>query len=99
MKKKILKILKITVIIMIIIALVFSLVISQNGHHLEICHEEHCAFCTIIQIAKNIISLYAPLYISIIIGALIHIFLSRLRIEKYMFIQSSLVLKKVQLNE
>ena len=97
--KKILKVLKIIMIIMIIVALVFSIIVSQNGYHLEICHDEHCVHCLIIHIAQNIISIFVEFFVATIIGALIHLFLSRLRKEKMIYTQTSLVFRKVQLNE
>jgi uncharacterized membrane protein YdjX (TVP38/TMEM64 family) len=99
MKRRLIKAIKIAIIILIAATLVFSLIASQDEHHLETCHEEHCAHCTIIQIAQSIICISIAVVIAIVIGALIYMFLARLHKEQEIFIQDSLVFQKVQLNE
>lgn len=99
MNKKILKAIKIAVVVFIIATLVCSLIVSQDEHHLETCHEDHCFYCAIIHIAQNIISLSIAFVVAIVIGVLIYFFLSRLHKEQVIFVQSSLVFQKVQLNE
>ena len=99
MNIKILKAIKIAVIIFIIATLVFSLIVSQDEHHLETCHEDHCIYCAIIHFSQNIISLSIAFAVTVVIGALIYFFLSRLHKEQEIFVQSSLVFQKVQLNE
>ena len=99
MNKKILKAIKIVVVVLMVVTLVFSLIVSQDAHHLETCHEDHCTWCSIIHIAQNIISLSIAFVVAIVIGVLIYFFLSRLHKEKEIFVQSSLVFQKVQLNE
>lgn len=99
MNKKILKSIKIAVIIFIIVTLVFSIIVSQDEHHLETCHEDHCIWCSIIHIAQNIIGLSTAFVVAVVIGILIYFFLSRLHKEQIVFVQSSLVFQKVQLNE
>lgn len=99
MNKKILKAIKMAVIVFIIATLVCSIIVSQDEHHLETCHEEHCVYCAIIHIAQNIISLSIAFVVAIVIGVLIYFFLSRLHKEQEIFVQSSLVFQKVQLNE
>ena len=99
MNKEILKVIKIAVIVFIIATLVCSLIVSQDEHHLETCHEDHCIYCAIIHIAQNIISLSIAFVVAIVIGVLIYFFLSRLHKEQVIFVQSSLVFQKVQLNE
>lgn len=99
MNKKIIKLLKIAMVICIIIALVFALFISQNNHHLDVCQKDNCVLCTIIHIAQTIINISFAFIIVMMVGFLIFSFLSRLRNEKEVFVQSSLVFQKVQLNE
>ena len=99
MNKKILKAVKIAVVVLMVATLIFSLIVSQDEHHLETCHEEHCVYCAIIHIAQNIISLSIAFVVAIVIGVLIYFFLSRLHKEQEIFVQSSLVFQKVQLNE
>lgn len=99
MNKKILKTIKIAVVVLMAATLVFSLIVSQDEHHLETCHEDHCIYCAIIHIAQNIISLSIDFVVPIVIGVLIYFFLSRLHKEQIVFVQSSLVFQKVQLNE
>lgn len=99
MNKKIIKAFKIAMVILIALTLVLSLVASQDEHHLETCHDEHCAHCTMIQIAQSIIYISIAFVIAIVIGFLIYSFLARIYKEQEVFIQESLVLQKVQLNE
>lgn len=99
MNKKIIKAIKISIIVFIIATLVFSLIVSQDEHHLETCHEDHCIYCAIIHIAQNIISLSIAFIVAVVIGVLIYFFLSRLHKEQVVFVLSSLVFQKVQLNE
>lgn len=99
MNRKILKAIKIAVVVLIVATLVFSIIVSQDEHHLETCHEDHCIYCAIIHIAQNIISLVISFVVAVVIGVLIYFFLSRLHKEQVVFVQSSLVIQKVQLNE
>lgn len=99
MNKKILKAIKIAAVVFIIVTLVFSLIVSQDEHHLETCHEDHCIWCSFIHIAQNIISLSIAFVVAVIIGVLIYFFLSRLHKEQVVFVLVSLVFQKVQLNE
>lgn len=99
MNKKILKAIKIAVIIFIVATLVCSLIVSQDEHHLETCHEEHCVYCAIIHLAHNIINLSIAYAVAVVIGVLIYFFLSRLFRRQVVFVLLSLVFQKVQLNE
>ena len=99
MNRKLLNAIKTLIIFLIIATLVFSIIVSQDEHHLETCHEEHCAHCMIILMAQSIISISIAFVIAIVIGALIYMFLARIHKEQEIFIQESLVLQKVQLNE
>ena len=99
MNKKILKAIKIAVVVLMVATLIFSLIVSQDERHLETCHEDHCIYCVIIHIAQNIISLSIAFIVAVVIGVLIYFFLSRLHKEQVVFVQSSLVFQKVQLNE
>ena len=99
MNRKLLKALKLAIIVLIMATLVFSIIVSQDEHHLETCHEEHCAHCMIILMAQSIISISIAFVIAIVIGALIYMFLARIHKEQEIFIQDSLVFQKVQLNE
>ena len=99
MNKKILKAIKIAVVVFIIATLVCSLIVSQDEHHLETCHKDHCFYCAIIHIAQNIISLSIAFVVAIVIGVLIYFFLSRLLRRQEIFVLVSLVFQKVQLNE
>ena len=99
MNKKVLKAIKIVVIILMSATLVCSLIVSQDEHHLETCHEDHCIYCAIIHIAQNIISLSIAFIVAVVIGVLIYFFLSRLLRRQEIFVLVSLVFQKVQLNE
>ena len=99
MNKKILKIIKITIIILMVTTVVFSLIVSQDEHHLEICNEDHCIYCEIIHMAQSIINLSIAFIVAVVIGVLIYFFLLRLHKKQIVFVQSSLVFQKVQLNE
>lgn len=99
MNKKMLEAIKITVIIFVITNLIFSIIVSQDEHHIKTCQDEHCTYCTIIQISQNILDLSIAFIIKITIGFLVYFFLSRLCKKHFVFAQSSLVFQKVQLNE
>ena len=99
MNRKILKFIKTIIIVLFIATLILSMVVSQDRHHLETCHKDHCSICTIIHIAQNIINLSIAFIICIVLGFLVHFFLSRLHKEQTFFVQSSLVFQKVQMNE
>lgn len=99
MNKKILKVIKIALVVFIAATLTFSLIVSQDEHHMETCHEDHCIYCAIIHIAQNIINISIAIVIAVVIGVLIYYFLSKLHKKQIVFVQSSLVFQKVQLNE
>ena len=99
MNKKILKTIRLSIIVFAIAILFFSIIGSQDEHHLETCHEDHCIWCSIIHIAQNIISLVISHVVAVVIGVLIYFFLSRLHKEQVIFVLVSLVFQKVQLNE
>lgn len=99
MNRKLLNAIKTIIIVLIMATLVFSIIVSQDEHHLENCHEEHCAHCMVILMAQSIISISIAFVIAIVIGALIYLFLARLYKEQEIFLQDSLVFQKVQLNE
>ncbi len=99
MDKRILKLIKLAIVVFIVAIFTFSIIVSQDEHHLETCHEDHCIYCAIIHIAQNIISLSSAIVIAVMIGVLINFFLSILHKEKDVFVLISLVFQKVQLNE
>ena len=99
MKRKILRIINVLIAVAIITTIVFSLIVSQDEHHLEDCQEEHCLICVIIHIAQNIINFLITFVIVMIIGFLIYFFLSRLYKSEIVVVQLSLVSLKVQFNE
>lgn len=99
MRNKVLRVTKILAVALIIAILAFSLIVSQDEHHLEICHEDCCAQCAIIHIAQIIINLTIAVVIAVVIGILIYFFLSRLHKIQTFFVLFSLVFQKVQLNE
>lgn len=97
--KKFLKTIKLFIIVFIISSLIISLFISQYEQHLTTCHDERCFYCLIIYIAQNIINLAATFIIYVILVILIHYLFLRLHKDKIIFLKSSLVFQKVQLNE
>lgn len=99
MNKNVLKTIKVIIIVFIVATLIFSIVVSQDEHHLEKCHKDECIYCAIIHIAQNIMILSISVVIDIMLGILIYYFLSRLCKEKEFYEQFSLVFQKVQLNE
>lgn len=99
MKRNTSRIINIVFYALIIAFLVFSLIVSQDEHHLELCHEDHCVYCTIIHVAQIITNLSIACVIVAITGFLIFFFLSRLYKEQEFFVLNSLVFQKVQLNE
>ena len=100
MENKIIKAIRLFAIVSICIALVFSIIISQDEHHLETCHEDNCKICNMIHIAQIIINIsFGIIILCLAIGFLIYFILSRLHKNIIIFVQSSLVFQKVQLNE
>ena len=99
MKKNELRIITNVFYVLTITILVFSLIVSQDEHHLELCHEEHCSYCAIIHVAQIITYLSIACVIVAITGFLIFFFLSRLYKEQKFFVLNSLVFQKVQFNE
>ena len=83
MNRKILKAIKIAVIVFIIATLVCSLIVSQDEHHLETCHDEHCTVCSMIQMAQSIISLSVAIVMCTFEGFLIYFLLSRIYKELF----------------
>ena len=93
------KVIKVTISVLIITTLLVSLIISNDEHHIETCHEEHCFRCIIIYFAQNLINFSIGFVIATTIGVLIYLFLSRLHKKTITFVQSSLIIQKTQLNE
>lgn len=99
MNRELQKVMKIAMIVFAIAIFVFSFIVSQDSHHLETCHKDHCIYCAMIHIAQNTVSLFIAFIVAIILGVFIYLFLSRLRKELKKIVQSSLVFQNVQLNE
>ena len=98
MNKKILQAIKITLFSLAIMGLMFSLIVSQDFHHLETCEVEHCPACSMIQFAQAIIMITFLVFIYKLVSFTIYFFLSRLHKNNDIFMQKSLVFQKVQLN-
>ena len=90
---------KLMIVFLMIAILLMALIVSQDEHHIDNCSDDNCAYCTIINIARNIMILSISFVIAIITGVLIYFFLSRLNKEINIIIKKSLVFQKVQLNE
>lgn len=86
-------------LVIVIIMIIFTIIVSQDEHHLEICDKEHCAICNMIYIARYIINFFLLFAIVIKIKLLIHIFLSRIYKERSFLVKLTLVFQKVELNE
>ena len=99
MKRELLKAAKTGVVALFVVILIFSLIVSQDNHHLESCHEEECIYCTIILMAKKIMGISVSFCITVVIGISIYLFLLKLHKEYKIFVQLSLVFQKVQFNE
>ena len=99
MNKKMLKTIKIALVCFAIFILIGTLIVSRDEHHLETCHEECCIYCSLIIFTQNIVKITIAVVVAMVIGFLIYFFLSRLHKEKAVYVQSSLVFQKVQLNE
>ena len=93
-----LKIIKITIITVIVISLIMSGIVSSNSNHLNTCCEKHCSICCIIEVAQAIISMIFAVFVCTTASFLVYFFLSRLHKKQFIFVQSSLVFQKVQLN-
>lgn len=99
MDKKVLKTIIKLMIVIFCVSLIFSSIVSQDEHHLETCHDEHCTVCSMIQMAQSIISLSVAIVMCTFVGFLIYFLLSRIYKEEKVFVLESLVFQKVQLNE
>ena len=75
------------------------LVISQNTYHIEICNDEDCHECAVIQISQIMICMLQGIVIIISIEVSLYSILYRIRKIYYQDVESSLIFKKVQLNE
>lgn len=93
------KIIKYLLITVICISLLFMVIVSQDEHHLETCHNEHCAKCQIIQIAQKIIETVQAIILFAFIGFLIFVMLDKIKKEKIISLQKTLIFDKVQMNE
>ena len=99
MNKKLFKTIKTIIVVVLIVSLILSFIVSHDYHHLDTCEVEHCSICTIIHMAQNIVNLTVAVFIYILTSFLIYFFLSRLSEDRKIFIQESLVFRKIQLNE
>ena len=99
MNKKIIKILFKIAFILIIFSIMCSSIISQDTHHLEICHDEDCIICTIIHIAINIINIIFEIRLSIFFMFLIMYVLAKIHKEFCVVIKNTLLFQKVMFNE
>ncbi|MBO6233334.1 MAG: hypothetical protein J6N78_04670 [Clostridia bacterium] len=99
MNNKILKITKYLLITVICISILLMIIVSQDEHHLGTCHEEHCAKCQIIQMARNIIKTIQAVILCVFIGFFICVVLDKINKEKIISLPKTLIFDKVQLNE
>lgn len=99
MNKNIKKIIKITFVIFVISAILFSSIVSTDSHHLETCEVHNCSVCAMIHFAQTIINLTLAICITIIAMFLIFYFLAEILERSFTFKSNSLVFQKVQLNE
>ena len=95
MNNKLLKIIKYLLMTVICISLLLMIIVSQDEYHLEKCHEEHCAQCQIIQIAQNIINIVQAIILWVFIGLVIFIMLDKIKKEKMIMIQRTLIFDKL----
>ena len=93
------KLLNVMIVSFIIALFMFSIFVSQNEHHLEVCHEEDCVLCSIIHIAQNISNFINTNIVILIITTSFYIVLSRVYDKLNSFEQLSLIFQKVQFNE
>ena len=85
-------------IIFVVIMLIVGSFLSNCGHT-ELCHDDHCVFCQIIHMAKQIMDLFL-----LCLGFTAYVFLnsvllSRINSNHEKFTLFSLVFQKVQFNE
>lgn len=90
---------KLIFMILIMFTLIISLIVSLDEHHIEICNEEKCIECAIINAAKNIVSISIAIIVFVIIGIKVYYHTLQLLNQVKMYEYTSLVSKKVQLNE
>ena len=99
MNNRLLKIIKYLLIIVICISLFLMINVSQDEYHIENCHAEHCAKCQMIQIVQKIINIIQAIILCAFISFLIWVMLDKIKKEKIVLIQRTLIFDKVQLNE
>ena len=89
---------KVIIIFLILNILLYSFALA-NEHHICECHDENCAICKIIEVAR-IIARYS-LNLGIFLQYTILIYLIALLVNNYRndIAQESLVFQKVQFNE
>lgn len=99
MNKKIIKILFKISFIIIIFSIICSSIISQDTHHLEICHDENCNICSIIHLAINIINIIFEINLAMFFILLIMYILCKIHKEFFVVIKNTLLFQKVMFNE
>lgn len=82
-----------------IVALIFSFVISQDQHHLATCHEVECSECMMIHMAQAVIQIAFSICVCFVMSFLIHYVLSRIHKNERIFVPFLPVFLKIQLNE
>lgn len=99
MIKKTSKLILIFLSILLVIFISVSFVASQHTHHLETCHEEKCAICNIIHIAREFVYKILILGINIAFINSIVFIITKIYSYNYFALPKSLVHQNVQLNE
>lgn len=99
MNQKLKNIIKIILCVFMIVALIFSFVISQDQHHLTTCHETECSECTMIHVAQAIIQIAFSICVCFVMSFLIHYVLSRIHNNEKICVKKSPIFLKIQLNE
>lgn len=97
-KRLIINFIKAFGIAVIVFSLIISSIISQDEHHLEVCHEDNCTICQMIVIARTIVELTTLVIMVNLLTFIIYFILSRMHKSYEFFLQNSLILQKVQLN-
>ena len=93
------KAVKVVMIAFTISVLIFFLIVSQDNHHIETCHDDDCVYCAIILVSQNVINLVVAFVSAIMVGVFVQYFLSRLREKQEVSMNFSLIFQKVQMNE
>ena len=98
-----LKVVNNTIRILIVACIIFAIfgmsIISKDTHHIDICNDDDCNICAIIQMAKILINMMEGVILLYCLEFIIYLLLSKIKSININLESKTLVYLKVQLNE